>query len=195
MEITVQRATKADAEKIVDAMQQAFADEAVSVWVMPDARTQRESAPVHLSHLVDQVLTNGEVLYAGDYAAVSLWLYEDERVDEEPEPLATIPPEWAAAAERARLVYQLTEARHPRGEPHLYLPAMGVLPAHRGTGLGGAMLRHRLARADAAKLPVYLEASTTRNRALYARHGFEDFGDPIELPGGPTIHPMWRSPA
>lgn len=45
-----------------------------------------------------------------------------------------------------------------------------------------------------AAVPVYLEASTPRNRALYERHGFRDHGEPIPLPDGPRLQPMWRTP-
>ena len=66
--------------------------------------------------------------------------------------------------------------RHPRREPHLYLSCMGVVGGRQGAGLGSAMLRHRLERADADGLAAYLEASSPRSRALYLRHGFEDLG-------------------
>jgi GNAT superfamily N-acetyltransferase len=70
---------------------------------------------------------------------------------------------------------------------------MAALPRRRGLGAGTAMLRYGLDRARRLGLPVYLEASTPRNRKLYARHGFHDLGDPIHLPdGGPTLQPMWH---
>nr|MDT0657722.1 GNAT family N-acetyltransferase [Micromonospora sp. DSM 115978] len=84
-----------------------------------------------------------------------------------------------------------TAARHPH-VPHVYLSSMGTLPARRGLGPGSAMLRHGLDRARGLGLPVYLEASTSRNHALYARHGFVDLGPPLPLPeGGPVLRPMW----
>ena len=65
---------------------------------------------------------------------------------------------------------------HPT-EPHWYLPWMGVVPEAQGMGIGGALLHEGLARADADRLPVYLEATTRRSAAFYARHGFETTGD------------------
>ncbi|QYN34952.1 hypothetical protein K1T35_42510 [Pseudonocardia sp. DSM 110487] len=50
----------------------------------------------------------------------------------------------------------------------------------------------RLVRADADGLPAYLEATSLRSRSLYERHGFRDAGDPIQLPDGPSLWPMWR---
>ena len=76
---------------------------------------------------------------------------------------------------------------------HLYLVFLGVAPGAQGRGLGGALLRERLVRADAEGLPAYLEASSPRSRLLYERNGFRDTGDPIQLPDGPPIWPMWRA--
>lgn len=45
-----------------------------------------------------------------------------------------------------------------------------------------------------AGIPAYLEASTPRNAALYARHGYlPQPNAPFYLPGdGPPMIPMWR---
>ncbi|TDC98808.1 GNAT family N-acetyltransferase [Nonomuraea deserti] len=71
---------------------------------------------------------------------------------------------------------------------------MGVIRGRQGTGLGSAMLRHRLGRADADGLPAYLEASSPRSRALYERHGFEELGEPVRVADSPLLWPMWRRP-
>ncbi|MFJ8632616.1 hypothetical protein [Streptomyces sp. NPDC093568] len=39
-----------------------------------------------------------------------------------------------------------------------------------------------------------LEASSVRSRRLYERLGFEPEGEPIALPDGPRMWPMWREP-
>lgn len=93
----------------------------------------------------------------------------------------------------SRALGQALAERHP-DHAHLYLPCMGVVGARQGTGLGSAMLRHRLARADADGLPVYLEASSPRSRTFYQRHGFEDFGDPVRVADSPLLWPMRRRP-
>ena len=71
---------------------------------------------------------------------------------------------------------------------------MGVIGGRQGAGLGSAMLRHRLERADADGLAVYLEASSPRSRALYRRHGFADLGEPVRVADSPLLWPMWRGP-
>jgi GNAT superfamily N-acetyltransferase len=76
-------------------------------------------------------------------------------------------------------------------EPHWYLPWIGVVPEAQGMGIGSALLRDGLARADAERMPVYLEATTRRSASFFARHGFEA-KTPIDLPAYPEIVPMWR---
>jgi GNAT superfamily N-acetyltransferase len=85
---------------------------------------------------------------------------------------------------------ELQGSFHPE-EPHWYLPWIGVRPEAQGRGLGAALLRRGLARADRDGLPAYLEATNRRNAALYARHGFEALGT-VNAPGYPEIIPMWR---
>jgi GNAT superfamily N-acetyltransferase len=91
-----------------------------------------------------------------------------------------------------RTFLALTEACHPTGQEHLYLVFLGVLPAAQGRGLGSALLRALLARADADGLPVHLESSSPRNLPLYEQNGFHVTGGPIALPDGPSVWPMWR---
>jgi len=51
-----------------------------------------------------------------------------------------------------------------------------------------------LSRCDRERRPAYLEASSTRSRDLYARHGFA-VEEEIRLPGdGPPMWRMWREP-
>ncbi|MFG3497364.1 GNAT family N-acetyltransferase [Streptomyces sp. NPDC047928] len=86
----------------------------------------------------------------------------------------------------------LLDDHHPH-EPHCYLPIMGARPEHQGHGIGAALLDTLLEQCDRAKLPAYLEATSTRNESLYARHGFHTVRD-LPLPGGPALHAMWREP-
>jgi len=98
---------------------------------------------------------------------------------------------FGAYAFRALQAMDRLEKRHPR-EPHWYLQAIGTDPPHQGKGFGGILLRHRLAVADAAGLPAYLEASKESNVPLYENFGFVVTGE-IRMPDGPTLYPMWRA--
>jgi GNAT superfamily N-acetyltransferase len=58
-------------------------------------------------------------------------------------------------------------------DPHWYLALIGVAPEAAGQGLGGRLLLHTVARADAAGTPCYLETASARNVPFYTRHGFD----------------------
>jgi GNAT superfamily N-acetyltransferase len=95
---------------------------------------------------------------------------------------------------RAIRVQRAMENRHLR-EPHFYVRTVGVRTALQGQGVGSALMQPTLERADSARLPTYIEASTERSAALYQRLGFLHI-DVLELPeGGPPIWLMRRPPA
>ena len=85
------------------------------------------------------------------------------------------------------------EGRHPK-QPHYYLQTLSVDPAHQRRGYGSALIAPMLARCDAEGMPAYLETQRESNIPFYRRFGFVE-DDPIQLPGGPPLWPMWREPA
>jgi ribosomal protein S18 acetylase RimI-like enzyme len=87
------------------------------------------------------------------------------------------------------------DKHHPMDRPHAYLWFLGVAPAAQGHGVGSALLRAASARLDAAGTPAYLETGTTRNVALYQRHGFKVLSEHKARPDAPTMWSMWREPA
>jgi len=101
----------------------------------------------------------------------------------------TIPPERLGVLS---VGMEIQSAMHPH-ETHWYLPWMGVVPEAQGSGLGSALLRAGLVRADTDGLPAYLEATSRRNAALYTRQGFRETGV-VEAKGYPEIIAMWRLP-
>ncbi|UBH05317.1 GCN5-like N-acetyltransferase [Leucobacter sp. Psy1] len=90
-----------------------------------------------------------------------------------------------------RLELALARCR-PRA-PHWYLAELGVCPDRRGTGVGSALLRSRLATIDAEQYAAYLESSSPRNRSLYRRFGFTAT---VRITRVPHAEPagMWRAP-
>ena len=69
-------------------------------------------------------------------------------------------------------VFEALDALHPI-EPHRYLGTLGVDPRHHRRGVGVALLRHWLARADEEEVAVYLETDRSENLAFYGQVGFE----------------------
>lgn len=74
---------------------------------------------------------------------------------------------------------------------------IGVDEAYQGQGIGTALLRALLARADELRAPVFLEVRTDNDRAveLYARHGFTRIGlrKRYYQPSGADAYTMKRS--
>lgn len=95
------------------------------------------------------------------------------------------------ALDAIRSDIELAKVR-PR-EPHWYLTFIGADPAARGTGVGSALVRHRLEFADRAGVGAYLESSSPENARYYERFGFEDRGE-IKSYGSPPTIAMWRDP-
>lgn len=66
--------------------------------------------------------------------------------------------------------------RRERVDRYLKLVMIGTRPEAQGRGLGSALLRAISAEADAAGLPLYLEAATEAAAALYERYGYQTVG-------------------
>ena len=79
------------------------------------------------------------------------------------------------------------DGMHPH-EPHWYR-LVGVGPEAQCAGLGSTLLQLGLDRADAERMPAFLEATNRRNAALYARHSFGAVGV-VEAPGYSEVMPL-----
>jgi GNAT superfamily N-acetyltransferase len=178
--------TTRDRDAAVRLLVAAFADDPVARWLLPGSAGA--AADQIFGPTVERSAALGELAGSADGAAVAVWV---PRASRPPElDLSRIP----ARRTRLRTFMTLTEQRHPTGRAHLHLVFLAVAPGARGRGLGAALLGERLAEADAAGVPAYLEASSPRNLPLYERHGFRTTGGPITLPDGPPLWPMWRDP-
>jgi len=93
-----------------------------------------------------------------------------------------------------RVLYHM-EMTHPQ-TPHYYFVAVGTEPRCQGQGLGTAVMREVLKRADAEHVGAYLEASTERNMMWYKTLGFVvqkviKCGSENDAP---LMWAMWRDP-
>ncbi|NJC71641.1 GNAT family N-acetyltransferase [Planosporangium thailandense] len=196
--ISIRRATRDDAEELAALLGAAFMDDPVSGWIFESEADRRRLHPGFFRPFVDLVLAAGLGHVAGDDEGTALWLPIDVRADAPSgDPLdaaveKAIGPEYFS---RFSVLDGLMADHHPHHRDHAYLPLIGVRPDRQGTGVGTALLRHHLAVLDSAGTPAYLEASSERNAALYARHGFRRMPFTLDLPDGPSLYPMWREPA
>jgi ribosomal protein S18 acetylase RimI-like enzyme len=79
-------------------------------------------------------------------------------------------------------------------EPHWYLMVIGVDPELQNRGVGSALVKEDLMRADQSGCPCYLETSEKRNLAFYERLGFVALEQATLGTGGPPAWAMRREP-
>ena len=191
----VRPAPPTDADTVARTLAAAFADDPVMAWAFPDDRQRRIG--VMFRFVVPAIdLAKGVSTTVSEHEAVALWRRPGDdgdpgywdRVGNE---LAT---EIDGPLDRIDELGSLMAAHHPHDREHWYLSAIGVRPDAQGRGLGTVLLAHTLAIADAEGSPAYLEATSPRSRALYARFGFEVMGE-FAPRGGPPLWPMWRAPS
>jgi GNAT superfamily N-acetyltransferase len=192
-EPSLRRAAAEDVHRLKAAMADAFVEDPIFGWLMPEQtkrpRRLRRYFAIELRHLA---LARGCVWTTGDLAGAAL----------------SLPPgAWRAPLRvtlleggafgihllRAATLGAAIERRHIR-ERHYYVRDVGVRPDMQGRGLGSALLGPTLARCDEEGLPAYLEASSERNAALYARLGFELI-DELRVMDSPPLRLMRRPPA
>ncbi|MFD3733222.1 GNAT family N-acetyltransferase [Streptomyces sp. NPDC058632] len=199
MGVAIRTAGDGDRELVVRLLDEAFRDDPVSGWVFPGAEYRRTTHHRLMGAFTDIVLAAGRVDVTEDGSACALWMSMqaddhgggDPADDEGPAQVRrAVDPE----NERVEMIGRLTAGVHPTGRAHEYLWMIGVAPGRQGEGLGTALIGSVLDRCDREGRPAYLEASSVRSRLLYERLGFAPAGEPLPLPDGPHMWPMWREP-
>jgi GNAT superfamily N-acetyltransferase len=190
----VRGAIPADVAGLAHSLALAFEDDPVFGWLLPDSR-RRYSRLLRFFTLEigEIVLPSGSAWMSPQGSGSCLELPPGGwRMPLRMQALHA--PQFAAvfgrSLPRALITITEMERRHLR-EAHLYIPYIGVAPEAQGAGIGSKLLGRTLERADADGLPTYLEATSEKNAALYARHGFEHLGAFTVL-GSPPLWPMRR---
>jgi len=192
----VERADASDADAVAQVIADAFADLAVSRWLVPDPAARRAIFPRYFALLVRQTLAHGLVLTTPERDAAALWLPVPAGGPGEPptglhQRLAAVAGQHLA---RFEALDQALDQHHPDGPAHEHLAILAVQPGRQRLGIGSALLTARHGIHDLDGTPAYLEASDPAKRDIYLTHGYSDLGTPIQLPGGPAMYPMWRQP-
>ncbi|WP_405583498.1 GNAT family N-acetyltransferase [Streptomyces sp. NBC_01190] len=197
MGVPIRRAGADDRDAVVGLLHRAFSADAVSRWVFPDPDRMERDHGILMGAFFDMALEAGYVDLAEDGSAVALWqsLPAGGHGPEDEDGPAAFRESIDPANGRIEQIARLTGAAHPTERAHEYLSMIAVDPALHGKGLGSELLGNALARCDREGLHAYLEATSSRSRALYERFGFTFMGQAIQLPDGPVMLPMWREPA
>lgn len=188
----LRKAAPADLAALARALSDAFYDDPVFSWLMPDERSRRARLrrfyAIELHHVGfarGRVWTCAELAGAAITTPPGAWRMPTRAA-------FTQGPVFGRGLARAGRLLGAMEWRHPRG-PHYYVAHIGVAPAVQGMGLGSRLLRPTLERCDRERLPAYLEASSERSAALYERLGFRHIRV-LRVGASPPLWLMQREP-
>jgi ribosomal protein S18 acetylase RimI-like enzyme len=190
-------ATPAEVTPLAQALAAAFEHDPVWSWVlakMPDRRRRLERFfALELEHVI---LPVGDAYTTDDHVGGCLVTPPDRwrlPISQQARQFPTFARILGRRLPRAFGLLTKMETKHLR-EPHYYVAYVGVAPAHQGQGIGAGLLAPALERADAERLPCFLEATSPDNARLYRRHGFADL-ETITFLGSPPLLLMRRDPA
>lgn len=198
--IEVRRATDEDVPALAGLLARAFTADPPFHWVIRDDATRLARLTTLFELAISGVfLPKGEIHVTLDGAGAALWEPRPDptAADDDPSEFG----EMLAAAgylaeevDRMQTYLGLMHDVHPDDPPHWYLGILGVDLARQGQGIGSAVMRPMLDRADAEGLACYLDSSNIKNVPLYERHGFRVV-QVVDLPDdGPPFWSMWRDP-
>ena len=185
--------TRTDRKRAVQSLTLAFSSDPVVRWAWPDPERYLTYWPQFVEAFGGRAFDHGTAHGLDDCLAVALWLAPGIEPDEE-----TVTGLMRESMDDQTLediggVFEQMDELHPTDD-HWYLPLMGVDPPAQGRGLGSTLLGHALKTCDGDRLPAYLEATSPRNRNLYARHGF-NIVEVIQAGTSPPLWAMLRPPA
>ena len=188
--------SSAEIAAVSGTLSRAFFADPVLAWAFPDPHRRWRNLPAVFELYTEAFSRHGETYMTAQGTAATLWLPPaTELLDEADEEAFAQQIQERAGVDADRLfdLMALLDTHHPPGD-YYTLQLLAVEPQWQGNGVGSRLLETVLARCDAEQIPVYLEATSERNAALYERHGFNRIGE-IPLPDGPSLYPMWRAPA
>ena len=191
MTSTVTATAPSEAEHAIAVIVLAFSTDPAARWSYPDPHQYLAHFPAIVRAFGGKAFAHGTGFHVSGFAGAALWLPPGIQPDEEA--LAAI-LRGSVTAERQATVFAVFEqmGRYHPGEPHWYLPLIGVDPGHQGKGFGSALLQHALLQCDRDHAPAYLESTNPANIPLYERYGFRVLAT-IQEGSSPPIFPMLRA--
>lgn len=196
--ITVMPASEADRGTTAAILARAFIDDPAMAYLFrnADARPERLRRFFYLSTHVDGdpacwnlATDNGIPAAAAMWRPPGAWQTPSSAMLRW---LPTLLHTFGFSLPRALALQSVLESHHPHA-PHWYLQYVGCVPEAQGRGLGGAVIRDRLARCDAQRLPAALETATPGNVPIYQALGFT-ITSTYDIKTGPKFWTMWRNP-
>jgi len=188
-------AADSDLDAVTETVALAFADD--PVWgvalARPDGRIDHHRAYWRL--FVRGAHQLGGVRLLDDAAAVAVWVPDGsaEMSGDLTDQLMALNQEALGpeGLEQMKVLYERFDASRPT-TTHAYLSLLATHPAHRGRGLGQALLADDLRGWDARGVPTYLESSNPANDHRYRRLGYAPIGSFTAVRDDAVVTAMWR---
>ena len=169
-------------------------DNEIWVWMLPRDWQLRRLLPRFYRSMIRRVyMPRGGAWTTPDTLGAALWFPPgtmEMTFTERAAELISLLPEGIDCFGRASRWEALISKHHPE-ERHWYLQTLSVAPSAQRQGVGTALIRPGLDRADADGMPCYLETQRESNIPYYRRFGFELMRE-ISLPDSPPLWLMWR---
>jgi GNAT superfamily N-acetyltransferase len=178
---------------VIATLVSAFIADPVERWLFSEPLQYLTHFPAFVAAFGTGGFARDTVVRLGDFAAVAIWIPPGAEPDGDGIVAALVESVPSEKHADTFSVLEQMEAAHPK-EPHWYLPWLGVDAARQGAGLGAALLRHGLARADADRVPAFLETPNPRTVPFYERHGFV-VSSVSQAGACPPVTSMRRQPA
>ena len=188
-----------DADAAAEALSRAFFEDPWTGWLFPDASSRRRVW--FMRRAVEYGLRYGAVFSDEDTAGAAVWLTPGNTTLTMAGLFRSgyfLMPLRAGLTAFTRLiatgsVLERAHKAHAPG-PHWYLLALGVDPSRQRFGIGSALMRAGVDRAEEDRLPCYVETQNEPNVAYYEKHDFRVVAE-MQLPrGGPRSWSLLREP-
>lgn len=169
---------KADVDRVVLTMCQAFVRENPYCYFIPEEKTRAEFLKKFMRFRLTFGLKKGRVFVTDDCAAVAIWIKPNRSML----PLDLIFCGGAAAIlgcgkearQRIMRFNNISDEQVGKvvAQPFWHLSPICVVPQNQGKGCGTALLRHGLEIIRNSGVPCYLETQSEKNRDFYQNNGF-----------------------
>ncbi len=177
---------------VASTMGLAFITDPFARFVWPAAHEYLRAVPLFIPEFAGRSFERGSAYVSADFCGAALWLPPGVHPDGDALEKVIRDTAQPEHLDDVLSTFEKMDQSHPQ-EPHWYLTVIGVDANAQGRGLGGALMRHAVARCDEEQSPAYLESTNPRGISFYERYGFEVIG---EIPVGafPVVTPMLRKP-
>jgi len=181
-------------------LDRAFANDSMFGWIFTDPIQRLQSLRALHRVLVQYGLRYGRVTESNDVMAVAVWLPPGRTIRAcgmiRCGILGVVFTMGLQRFTKFVVANEVMEKFHKKGvsEPHWRLLVVGVAPDLQGSGIGSALVKEGLARADDTNSPCYVMTNEERALDFYERLGFVVVGTTPLGKGAPRGWAMRREP-